>query len=65
MLIVSHRLSIVKDCDMIIAMDKGQIVEIGTHNELMAKKGYYRFLYMHGEAEDKPVETTEAEIINV
>ncbi len=43
--IIAHRLSTVKDCDVIIAMDKGQIVEAGTHEELMEKKGYYHHLY--------------------
>lgn len=43
-LIIAHRLSTVKNCDMIIAMDKGQIIEIGTHNELMSLNGYYRHL---------------------
>jgi len=42
--IIAHRLSTVKDCDIIIAMDKGQIVEMGTHNELIMKRGYYHML---------------------
>lgn len=41
MIIVSHRLSIVRDCEIIIAIEKGEIVEMGSHDELMAKKGYY------------------------
>jgi subfamily B ATP-binding cassette protein HlyB/CyaB len=45
MFIVAHRLSTVKDCDKIVVMDKGNIVEIGSHNELMNKKGYYYNLY--------------------
>ncbi|MFA6012572.1 MAG: type I secretion system permease/ATPase [Desulfobacteraceae bacterium] len=43
--IISHKLSIVKDCHVIIAMDKGRIVETGTHKELIEKKGYYHHLY--------------------
>ena len=45
MLMVAHRLSTIRGCDMIIAMDKGRIVEIGTHHELMEHKGYYYHLY--------------------
>jgi ATP-binding cassette subfamily B protein len=39
--IVAHRLSTVKNADNIIVLDKGKIVEEGTHAELVAKKGYY------------------------
>lgn len=42
---IAHRLSTVRDCDAIIAMDHGRILEIGTHDQLMAHKGYYYHLY--------------------
>ena len=45
-LIIAHRLSTVRVAHRIIAMDKGQIVEQGSHQELLAKTdGYYRYLY--------------------
>ena len=43
--IVAHRLSAVRDCDIIIALDGGKIIEMGSHNDLIDKKGYYHFLY--------------------
>ena len=39
--IVAHRLSTVKDADNILVLDKGCLVEQGTHKELSARKGYY------------------------
>ena len=41
--IIAHRLSTIKNCDKIMFVQNGQIVEVGNHDELMAKKGaYYR-----------------------
>ena len=45
-LIIAHRLSTVRDADRIIVMDKGRIVETGSHDELLTQKGRYYDLYM-------------------
>jgi len=45
MLIIAHRLSAVRRCDKIIVIDKGEIVESGSHDQLMALGGLYRYLH--------------------
>lgn len=42
---IAHRLSTVRDSDMIVVMDQGRIVESGTHDDLLARKGKYYELY--------------------
>ena len=44
--IIAHRLSTIKNCDKIMFIQNGQIIECGTHDELMAKKGAYYKLCM-------------------
>jgi len=44
-IIIAHRLSTIRNADKIVVIKDGQIVEIGKHQELMAKSGYYRRLY--------------------
>ena len=44
--IVAHRLSSVQDADLILVLDHGEIIERGTHLELMDKAGYYANMYM-------------------
>ena len=41
MIIVAHRLSTIKDCDNIFVFDKGSLVESGSHEALLSKKGKY------------------------
>ena len=43
-IIVSHRISSVKQSDQIIVLENGKIIQSGTHNDLILKKGYYRKL---------------------
>ena len=43
--VIAHRLSTVRNSDVIICLDHGRIIERGTHDELIAKKGYYYQLY--------------------
>ena len=45
-IIIAHRLSTIRDADLIVVMDQGQIVEQGTHEGLLARKGKYYDLYM-------------------
>lgn len=49
LIMIAHRLSTVQDCNTIIFMEQGKIIEQGTHQELMEKKGPYYDLYMQQE----------------
>jgi ATP-binding cassette subfamily B protein len=57
-ILISHRVSTVKDASHIIAMEQGRIKEEGTHQQLMEKKGYYFGLYKMQMAEEEMKDTT-------
>lgn len=44
--VIAHRLSTIRDCDKIMVIDNGTIIEAGTHDELIRRKGFYYNLYM-------------------
>lgn len=44
--VIAHRLSTIRNADLILVMNRGTIIEQGTHEELMAKRGFYEKLYM-------------------
>jgi len=59
-LIIAHRLSTIQDCDQIIVMHQGRVVEQGTHDELMRKGGrYIELLKMQEYIDDDTVESKE------
>lgn len=55
--VIAHRISSIKDSDIIIVLNDGKIAEIGNHDELLAKKGYYYTVFMHqyGEYEEMKI----------
>jgi ATP-binding cassette subfamily B protein len=54
-IIITHRLSTVKNADMIITLQNGVIIERGTHNELMDKKGYYFNMFNEYRVQKLPI----------
>lgn len=61
MIIIAHRLSTIRKCDDIIVLDNGQIVETGTHDALLEKKGKYYKLWISqiGEVKDYQINKVE------
>lgn len=51
--IIAHRLSTIRNADSIVVLEKGEIVQIGNHEELLERKGLYRTLYLAEEKKSK------------
>ncbi|RUT10291.1 hypothetical protein DSM106972_007860 [Dulcicalothrix desertica PCC 7102] len=64
-LVIAHRLSTVQAADQIAVLDQGKVVEVGTHNSLLQKGGYYTRLYtMQFGAEDSEKQFAEVKLTN-
>ena len=50
-MIIAHRLSTIRNADIIIVLKQGNILEMGNHEVLMEKGGYYREMIIEGERE--------------
>lgn len=60
--VIAYRISSIKDADLILVMDNGMIIEHGTHQELLAQKGYYASAFYHQYGE-LPSEEEQAEYL--
>jgi ABC-type multidrug transport system fused ATPase/permease subunit len=54
--VIAHRLTTIQGADRILVLQKGRIVEDGTHEQLMARDGLYRYLYTLRLAEGEGLE---------
>ncbi|MEO8514544.1 MAG: ABC transporter ATP-binding protein [Ignavibacteria bacterium] len=64
-LVIAHRLSTIKHCDRILVINKGKIMEDGSHHELMRKKGYYYNLYSRQLRDQREKEVMEVAVSNI
>jgi ABC-type bacteriocin/lantibiotic exporter with double-glycine peptidase domain len=54
-IVIAHRLSTVRNADVILVMDEGEIIERGTHDELMERRSYYASLIQTQSAEEREI----------
>jgi len=54
--VIAHRLSTIRKADKIVVMEKGRVIQSGTHHELLEKGGTYKKLYELQFAEDEVLE---------
>ena len=52
-IIITHRIFTLFDFDIIVVLEDGKIIETGTHNELLSRKGYYSYLYEQQQQQDR------------
>lgn len=62
-LVIAHRLSTIRAADRILVVERGELVEIGTHDELMARNG--RYASLHGASRSRPSESTARHAVSV
>jgi ABC-type multidrug transport system fused ATPase/permease subunit len=58
-IVIAHRLSTIRNADLIIGLEKGEVVEYGTHDDLMEKKGLYYELVTAQTKKEKEKEKEE------
>ncbi len=64
-LVIAHRLSTVQKADQIAVLEQGRVVEVGTHNELLQKGGYYKRLYSMQFGEQGETQSNRQHLVRV